>query len=319
MRKYYFAGKEYKLTRVKNGGQYSGPCPFIDAGKDRFIIEPDTGSWMCRECMSACTHGNRSSRGSFRFGRLSEVTERNSEWELPPIKEVKKTVTHSKDDYLEVAREFNRQLNTEVRAYLISRGLNGETIDRFRLGNYNGRGVTIPRLYHTKGNVLKCAAIKYRLLPRFERNGLPKYRGFRGHSTVGIFNPDAFRMESEFLIVANGLFDVMLLDQLGFPVIGSFAGEASWPAEWNKYIRSRVILNLKDNDDLNERTNTKPGDEYALSRAFKLSNCPNVVRVITAAPPDDIKDVCKMQELGLDITSWVNDLLKEYIDVDNRS
>jgi len=309
MREYYFAGQTFKLVRVKNGGQYAGPCPFDGQGNDRFIIEPDTGTWMCRECTSTCQHGRHSSRGSFRYGKLSEVTGENERWKFPPRKAVK-VVPVQNNDYLDVAMVFQKQLKTEQRAYLLSRGLNTETIDRFRLGNYNERGVTIPRLYHDEGNVLRCGAIKYRTLPRYCRDGIPKYRGFRHHSTVGIFNADALGDDPELLVIGNSLFDVMLIDQLGFAVIGSFAGEASWPEEWSPLIKARVIVNLQDNDPVNKNTGNSPGEQYALSRAVKLAQCPNVTHVITTGPPDNIRDVGNMQERGLDIAVWLSKLVE---------
>ena len=38
-----------KKVASTGGGEYHSPCPFC-GGKDRFIIQPRAGRWMCRQC-----------------------------------------------------------------------------------------------------------------------------------------------------------------------------------------------------------------------------------------------------------------------------
>jgi phage/plasmid primase-like uncharacterized protein len=44
-------GPQVALRRVAaaQGGEYAGPCPFC-GGRDRFVVQPARGRWMCRRC-----------------------------------------------------------------------------------------------------------------------------------------------------------------------------------------------------------------------------------------------------------------------------
>ncbi|MFA5380076.1 MAG: primase-helicase zinc-binding domain-containing protein [Dehalococcoidia bacterium] len=302
MSNYYFAGNTYKRNSYNT---YCGPCPW-SGGKDRFIIEPDTGHWFCRECMNGCTHGRASPNGAYRFGDLQEVdgVERA-------------TTTHTVEpprvytDYLDVVKRFQGSFDQQTAAYLATRGITVETARKFRLGTYNKRAVVIPMLY-TDNGVEKCQAIKRRVFTQYERIGTSKYVTWPGHPAVGIFNRDILHRKPDgppVVVVANSIFDVMLLDQLGFPCICSFAGEASWLPQWAHEIQATTIINLEDWDEIDAHTGQRPGSVYALSRAYKLRNAPNVERVITTRPPDDSTDVTAMWQAGHDVTAWLNVLI----------
>jgi hypothetical protein len=179
------------------------------------------------------------------------------------------------------------------------------------LGTYNKRAVVIPMLY-TDNGVEKCQAIKRRVFTQYERIGTSKYVTWPGHPAVGIFNRDILHRKPDgppVVVVANSIFDVMLLDQLGFPCICSFAGEASWLPQWAHEIQATTIINLEDWDEIDAHTGQRPGSVYALSRAYKLRNAPNVERVITTRPPDDSTDVTAMWQAGHDVTAWLNVLI----------
>jgi len=167
-------------------------------------------------------------------------------------------------------------------------------------------------MLYTDNGVEKCQAIKRRVLPPFEQPGKPNYITWPGHPAVGIFNRDILHRKdtiTNLMVVANSIFDVMLLDQLGFPCIGSFAGEASWLPQWAHEIQATTIINLEDWDAIDERTGQRPGSVYALNRAYKLRNAPNVERIITARPPDDSTDVNAMWQAGNDVVAWLNSLI----------
>lgn len=298
---YHFAGLTYKRNSYNT---YCGPCVW-SGGKDRFVIEPATGRWFCRECMNGCTHGRASPRGGYRFGDLEEVdgVERATT-SLPRDEPVYQ-------DYLDVVKRFQGFFDQATAAYLATRGITVETARKFRLGTYNKRAVVIPLLY-TDNGIEKCQAIKRRVFAQFERPGSPKYVTWPGHPAVGIFNRDILHRKSDrtdLLVVANSIFDVMLLDQLGFPCICSFAGEASWLPQWAHEIQATTIINLEDFDPIDERTGHRPGTVYALNRAYKLRNAPNAERIITTRPPDDSTDVTAMWQAGNDVVAWLNSLI----------
>jgi phage/plasmid primase-like uncharacterized protein len=43
-------GTHLKKQAVTSGGEYSGPCPFCQAGKDRFRVWPEKDRYWCRQC-----------------------------------------------------------------------------------------------------------------------------------------------------------------------------------------------------------------------------------------------------------------------------
>ena len=293
---FYFSGNTYTLNRLKNGGQYAGPCPW-SGGRDRFIVEPVTGNWMCRQCVGSCAHGKQSPKGAYRFGNLSEI-DGNIKVRDPVIQKRRRMINRLDD-----VPKLQEGITPRIVEYLHSRGVTDETIRTFRLGGYSGRAVTIPLLY-TLNDQPFCQAIKRRWLPEFQGNK-PPYQVLKDHNPVGIFNRDVIESATEYLVIANSLFDAMLLHQMGFKVIAPFVGEASWNVEWSKLIVSSTIVNLQDTDPINPRTGKAPGREHALSRAMKLASNPTIKRIITAYPPDGSTDINEMYVNGSAVAEWM--------------
>jgi len=298
----------YRLTSRRNGGQWSGPCWFEGIGKDRFTIEPyppDGGDpkWFCRGC-NQCQRGKRS--GNYRFGRIIDERQVIMVTKKRKIVPTKSTIT------LEQALRLTKNLTGEGLAYLKSRGITEETAKRFRLGMIAGRFITIPLVYNWLDKV-RCDAIKRRWLPQYHPKKAPKYSVLPGSKPKGVFNFDVLRGPGVFGIIANSLFDVMLLDQLGYPAAGPFSGEADWEVKWSGYIQWSSILNIGDWDEEkkdNKGKRWRPGTQYMLKRAIKLGDAPNVERIINVYPPSGLTDITAMWEAGVDIKKWIVDTLK---------
>lgn len=289
----------YKLTSRKNGGQYSGPCYFTGEGDDRFTLEPNAGDkvrWFCRECNSNCTHGI-STKPGFRVGYLEE-NEKPKPIVRGPVVEV---------NLLEQAVALHAAINNETRDYIHYRGLNDNTIAKFKLGTQYSKAVTIPLLFTWNGQ-LRCKCIKMRWLPQHQPKGQAAYRVLGNSPAKGIFNFDVLAKHSSWGCIANSLFDIMLLDQYGIPVIGSFAGEAQWEAEWSKHIGWDKIINIGDWDPEHKRSNGetfRPGTEHMLRRALTLG----VNNIVNVYPPDGYTDVNAAWMGGVDIDSWIRSLV----------
>jgi len=211
------------------------------------------------------------------------------------------------------AVKLTKNLTTEGLAYLRSRGITEETAKRFRLGMIAGRFITIPLVYHWLDKI-RCDAIKRRWLPQYRNKSAPKYSVLPGSKPKGIFNFDVLRQPGVFGIIANSLFDVMLLDQLGFLVAGPFSGEADWEEKWSGYIQWPTILNIGDWDEEKEDNGGKrwrPGTQYMLKRAVKLSVAPSVSRIINVYPPSGLTDITAMWQSGVDIKEWITDTLQQ--------
>jgi hypothetical protein len=299
----------YKLTSRKHGGQYSGPCWFTGIGDDRFTIEPHPPEggpprWFCRNC-NQCNKGYGS--GGYRYGTIEDQEQAKMVQTKTKTKPTKNTITYDQ------AVKLSASMNSEGLAYLESRGISTETARRFKLGMVNGRSVTIPLVYHWEERI-HCPAIKQRWIPQHHPKNAPKYVVFPGSKTKGVFNFDKLREPGIFGIIANSLFDIMYLDQLGFPVAGPFSGEADWEEKWSEYIQWETIINLGDWDEMKypqKGTPYRPGTQYMLRRAIILDAAPNVKRIINVYPPNEITDITAMHQEGKDVKKWIVSLLEE--------
>jgi hypothetical protein len=294
----WFKGIRYKLTARKDGGQYSGPCPFTGEGRNRFTIEPATNRWFCRtvSCSASCTMGHY--RSGHRFGFLDEREK------LPIVKHerVKSTISP------EMAYRFAESMNSEGKTYLGSRCINDATIAKFHIGIRLGKQITIPALYHWKGEAI-CNAIKCRWMPQYAPDGSTPYVSVKGSMNKCIFNFDALAKELDFVVVANSLFDVMTIDQLGIPVVGPFVGEGHWDESWVKYFRTEKIVNFGDFDEP-KKNGLRPGEQYMLMRAVKLAGG-QVKHIANVFAPEGHTDVNAAVVAGVDIKKFILETVKE--------
>lgn len=298
----------YKLTSRRRGGQWSGPCWFTGQGVDRFTIEPHNSRgpvWFCRECGSGCQHGFRGNNNT-RYGTFTPEELGNLP-DIPPIKRTQSSITY------DMAIKMAESMDEIGLSYLHERGLDATTIAKFHLGMQAGKFITIPLVYEWEGRV-RCPAIKKRWIPQFRPADQPKYLAVSGSHTKGVFNFDALRKPGEFGVIGNSLFDVMLLDQLGFTVAGPFAGEADWEVKWSEYIQWPLVINLGDWDTERPGANGelyRPGTHYMLSRAFKLSSAHNVKKIVNVYPPEGYDDISAAHQAGIDIHKWISNLVQE--------
>jgi hypothetical protein len=231
---------------------------------------------------------------------------------LPNIPPVKGAAKGASGITYDIAVKMAESMDEVGLAYLHERGLGAGTIAKFHLGMQGGKFITIPLTFEWEGKT-RCPAIKKRWIPQFKPADQPKYLAFPGSHTKGIFNFDALRQPAECGIIANSLFDVMLLDQLGFTVAGPFTGEADWEVKWSEYIHWSLIVNLGDWDPERAGSNGepyRPGTRYMLARALKLSNAHNVKRIVNVYPPGGYDDISAAWQAGIDISKWIEDLLK---------
>jgi hypothetical protein len=304
----------FHLDSRRRGGQWAGPCYFTGQGQDHFVIEPHPPGgkprWFCRACNWSCRHGRASRDGAYRWGDFADEDEAaitHSRRKLKPMTNASIT--------LDAVAKMSESLNGEGVAYLESRGITLDTARYFRLGMLNGKFITIPKLFTWKGK-LQVDAIKQRWLDQYRPANRPKYLALPGSSTKGIFNFDVLSKPAVFGIVANSLFDVMLLHQLGYPVVGPFSGEADWEEKWSRYIQWEVVLNMGDWDPEAKRTVKgqeevyRPGTEYMLKRALKL-DAPHIQQIINVHPPDGITDIAAMAEVGMDVSKWISQIVQE--------
>lgn len=124
------------------------------------------------------------------------------------------------------------------RSYWYDRLLTDATIDRFKLGYYDG-WFTVPFLYDGK------------LMNFQKRRDEPKKRICAWYRGLGplLFNKDVMNITSK-IIMTEGLVDAVLLNQLGIPAISKIGGASTWNDDWLKFFDSQETVYLVfDNDE----------------------------------------------------------------------
>ena len=123
------------------------------------------------------------------------------------------------------------------REYWYKRLLTDATIDRFKLGFYDG-WYTIPFFYDGK------------LMNFQKRRDEPKKRICAWYRGLGplLFNKDIMSITSK-IIVTEGLVDAILLNQLGLPAISKIGGASTWNDDWLKFFdKQETVYLVFDND-----------------------------------------------------------------------
>jgi replicative DNA helicase len=106
--------------------------------------------------------------------------------------------------------------------------------------------ITIP--YRVAGNVVQ---IRGRAWPYSKEDKKPKYKTCGGN-TSRLFNTDAVWENTE-LVVTEGEFDAMVIEQLGFPAVG-VPGAKGWQDAWDGYVKDlRRIWLVFDRDAAGEQ------------------------------------------------------------------
>lgn len=131
--------------------------------------------------------------------------------------------------------------------YLAGRGITEETARRFRLGYVDDPAddfrecVCIPYLRRSVG----VASQRFR---RTNDSVRPKYLGRTGVAS-GLFHVEAFFGDNDFIVITEGEFDAIILDQLGIPATG-VPGATSWKPHYRRLFEDfeRVYV-FRDNDD----------------------------------------------------------------------
>lgn len=123
------------------------------------------------------------------------------------------------------------------RDYWYRRCLIDSTIDRFRLGKYDGYWM-LPVYVDGKFMNFQCRTD----IP--EKKIRPWYRG------IGpvLFNSSILPLTDK-VFITEGPVDAILLSQLGFPAISHLGGSDGWKDEWFSYFRNqKEIFCIADND-----------------------------------------------------------------------
>ncbi len=308
-------GHDTQLKKITGSGEYAGPCPFC-GGRDRFHAADDW--WFCRQC----TNEKRGDviayvmqRDNLQFleavAALQGNTISTTFTPAPPSAPDQKVQAEDWQDHAaqvvdvcETTLWADTPQARGVRAWLLARGLTGETLKAWRIGfNPESRkiaglwvesGITIP--YFT-GNTLR--AINVRRPAAFLRAHpqADKYKLVSGSKRV-LFGTAHLAGRSDILI-AEGEFDAILVWQEAHDLIDvlTMGSATNVPAgAWLAYmVNAQRFIVATDNDDA--------GNSSAAKWLDLLGNRATRVTV------PDAKDITEYWQHGGNVREWVIGLL----------
>lgn len=155
--------------------------------------------------------------------------------------------------------------------YLQSHGISLESVQKFELGLSDDK-ITIP-VKDRDGNFLFN---KYRHLLEKDLEVGKKYSYDKGAKAT-LFNAKILE-EAPIVVVCEGEFDAIRLDQEGIPAITSTSGAGSFPEEFFPDLQNRQVFLCLDNDDAGKEGTNKILEELPTAMVVEL--------------PKGIKDIC---------------------------
>lgn len=233
-----FAQRQWAIP-LKQAGRHEwvGPCPFCQAGRDRFHVFTDNSPrYWCRVCDAK---GFLDSLEKDTYGRLTKVErellhqKREQERQRRKQEELERRIAalekmHRCQDHFHYHQAL--ELNEPAREYWWREGMTDESIERYLLGycsccptdHLHRSSYTIPVI-----NRGQLENIRHRLAG-VERD---KYRPHMAGLGISLFNADLLDAARERIVIVEGSKKSIILTQSGFPSIG-IMGQRTFRREW---------------------------------------------------------------------------------------
>jgi DNA primase len=185
----------------------------------------------------------------------------------------------------EAAEHYSQAISDEALAYLDGRGISELTASRYRLGSitdpieghqgYEG-WISIP--YFTALDI--CVGFKFRRLDDLK----PKYGAPVGQKTH-LYNVVAVTYDSPIVVICEGEFDCIIMNEVGIPAVG-VPGVAAWKPYYPKLFGGFETVYIIGDNDEREDKETNPGAEFARRVASEVVNA----QIVQLPPGMDITD-----------------------------
>lgn len=242
--------KEYLTQKdidfKENGEEIVTKCVFNDCDKDskdnerHLYFNSKTGLYDCKKCGK---QGNIITLAKY-FGD-----------DLKDIYINQKKTTPKPCFNPQMVESCHIALPTDIRKYLNSRGLLDETIDKNKLGwgHFYGKDwITIP-IKDEHGNF---SFFKLRRNPN-DLNNKEKYMFWPKGSQATIYQQENLKNNTN-IVICEGEFDCLLLNQNNIPAITSTAGVNTFKIDWIKLLAELKNLSIAfDKDEAGEKATTK--------------------------------------------------------------
>lgn len=231
-------------------GEAVSPCIFHADKNPSLAVNVGSGKWKCYtpHCPGHAGGGWK----KFEALMKGEVTTAG-DIKVPPIDEAIVDGFHS----------ILLQSPTALEILHVKRGLNLETIKRFKLG-WDSDRILIP-IRGPDGSIVNVRKYKYGAQkdkviawgPRYNRARL-----FPFENTTG-----------EWVLLCEGEMDAMLAAQLGYPAVTATGGADTWLPEFNQQLKGKDVVICYDAD--------QAGLKGATATALKLAPHARTVKVVT--------------------------------------
>jgi hypothetical protein len=233
----------------RSGDQWSGQCPFHDdrsaslsVSENLFFCHAggcgatgDVFAWLERVNQCDFVEALRIAAQKVGLAPLADKPSQ-SKPKANPDTEKRRIFPRS------LAEQFNQAMPPERRQYYHDRGLSDETIDHFLLG-WDGTRYTIPII---NGGELVNVRRRRDDVSTTDKSSkmLPYASGLGSH----LFNADTLK-STDTVIVTEGEFDAMLLEQHGWRAVSGTAGAGTWKADWTAQLKDcQTVYVVYDND-----------------------------------------------------------------------
>ena len=185
----------------------------------------------------------------------------------------------------EAAHRYAQAISEEALAYLDARGISEVTAARYSLGTivdpiegHQGYTSWISIPYFTALDI--CVGFKFRRLD----DGKPKYGAPVGQKSH-LYNVVATTYDSPKIVICEGEFDAIIMNETGIPAVG-VPGVAAWKPFYPKLFTGFDVIYVIGDNDTREDKETNPGAEFARRVASEVVNS----QIVQLPPGMDITD-----------------------------
>ncbi|TLD40617.1 MAG: DNA primase [Candidatus Jettenia ecosi] len=243
-------------------------CPFHDDKEPSLSVNLEKGVFKCFGCSEQ--------GGVVKFIQLlygldkKDALERIKEEEgIKPDSESssggkpKAKTRNSEPTYLtldQVKLIHNQLLKNEaiLKTFQDKYGLSLETIEKYFIG-YQNEHYVIP--IETEPG----------------RWALKEHKGLQSHGAkVSLYPSDIIKKDLPYIVIAEGEFKALLLNQMGFPSIAGTGGANTWKREWNSHFTNLDVILAYDNDVPGRQGATKVVESFkGIARNVKMIQWPS--------------------------------------------
>lgn len=250
-----YCNKHLKKVRKERNEEISACCPYHNDSTPSFFINSQTGLFKCHGCgqegsffdLHMFLHNMDFKEALLDLAENSGTnieSRRHDSINPPPKSQTKNKIDENFVKFWIKSLQSNKKLLDQIKRL---RGLTDKTIARFEIG-WDGKRYTIPirdesgqlvNIRRYAPHVAKCKMINY-------THGDQSYG-----SPARLYGIDALKRapKERPVVVTEGEFDRLMLEQAGFLAVTGTAGCRTWRDEWSQLLTGRRVAIIFDSDE----------------------------------------------------------------------